>query len=283
MIIRVSFRRPGKLARHLSRGDTNEKVIVRDDLSVGCDFEISAALNDFAALGSGVHDEKSLIHFVVSPSIDLSAYQERQTIDEIRKAYVISADQPALVVQHYKPGDYDRPPHYHIVFPRRKISSGLVIRDSFFKSKNDRLSVHLDAAFDAPEIIPIVHKGSAERWLERNEYQLFQKIEGRGGIQRPEQKIPDTLTAAERKRAAAAGVNIADFSSRVFSACDKKAPNDLDWTAAGLRLARGDKCVMVVDMASGHCAALSRTMNVEAKRRGMKTRWKDLRRSIFFE
>ena len=277
MIIHSAFRRPGKLGRHLARGDTNELVTIRDDLSFGCELEIQAAIEDFAALGSDIITEKSLVHFFISPSVRLSDSQMRRCLDEIRRAYSISSTQPMLVIEHEKPGETGRPSHLHAVCPRRRLESGTLIRDSWYKILNDRLAVQLDAEFGA-DIVPITHRASVERWMETNAPQTLETIEARGGLQTPTSKLMDRPTAAEKQRAGDLGVDISDFAKRALAAFDaaKGTPAEMDWFTAGFRLAAGDHCVMVVDISSGHIAALNRTLNCAAKRAGDSRRWRDV-------
>lgn len=279
MIIRASFRGPGGLAEHLTRVDTNETVRIRDDLSLGCELEVPAALDDFAALGVDIANERSLVHFAISPSLRLTPEQELRTLAEVRRAYEISDEQPVLFLEHDKPGDMDRPPHYHAVFPRRDFRSGRLIRDSFYRQINDRLAVQLDAEFSAPAIVPVVHRKSVETWLAQNAPDTLEQVNARGGVRLPTDR-PQRSTAADKKRAADLGVDLGAFGDRVFDVLESRGRDPMclteaDWISSGLRLARGDKATMVIDLMTGHCASLSRTLNAAAKRRGLSRRWRE--------
>jgi hypothetical protein len=274
MIIRTSFRAPGGLGAHLERGDTNERVELCVDLCQGCELDIRVAINEFAALGTDIDTSKSLIHFVVSPDVALLAEQEKTTVGVLLRAYDISNDQPMLVVKHAKPGEFGRPPHYHIIIPRRDFLSGKLIRDSYYKLKNDRVAVQLDAAF-SNSVVPVVHKRAVENWFKNNDPAILENISRLGGIVTPSRPTP-TATALEKQRAADDGVDLENFWFRVFAVANgKRTPNRLAWAAAGLRLARGDKAVMIVDLATGHCSTLVRALNAGAKRTGDPQRWRE--------
>ena len=272
MIIRSTFRGPGGLAAHLSRADTNESVRVRDDLSRGCELSISAAIDDFAALGD-VDD--CILHVSVSPSVPLTDAQAARAIDVIQEAYEISAGQPILVIEHVKPGETRRPQHFHAAIPRRDIITGKLIRDAFRLTKNDRAAAQLDAEFGAP-IVPVVHAAAVESWLSENAPATLEIINAAGGLQAPE-RSRDRETGANKRRAADAGVDLVDFGERALNIFDKSGgkPSETHWFIAGLRLARGDKCTMLVDVETGYASALDRTLNVAARRRGDARRWSD--------
>jgi hypothetical protein len=182
-----------------------------------------------------------------------------------------------LVVKHAKPGEKGRPSHLHIVFPRRDVATGRLIRDSYHKTKNDRLAVQLDAEFEAGTIVPIVHAQSVDRWLATNDPATLVMIEAAGGLKKPDRKPQDTPTASEKRRAGGSGIDLGDFAKRVLGAFDaaKGSPNETDWFASGLRLARGKKNVMVLDLATGFCGPLYRNLNAAAKRHSDARRWND--------
>ena len=51
-MLNTSFRDPGGLSAHLKRTDTNEMVVLREDLCASCVLSIDDAIADFAAIGA---------------------------------------------------------------------------------------------------------------------------------------------------------------------------------------------------------------------------------------
>lgn len=263
MIVNTSFRAPGGLARHLLRVDTNEAVRIRDDLSVGCALDVVDAVGDFAVLGRIRGVEKGLIHVSLSPERPLTPQQERQMIAHLRSVYAIPDDHPALVVAHEKPGETARPTHYHVVMPRLR-TDGRRISDSYYKIRNERLSLELELEF-AHSLTPGPNIAAVRRVLDVERPDIRAAIADLG----PPPRGAAKTTVADKNAAVDAGLDIAAFDARVLDAwCAGTIPDADRLRTRGLALARGDKVVMVVDLTTGYSAPLRRLVNREAKRRG---------------
>ena len=262
MIVNASFRAPGGLARHLLRVDTNEAVRVRHDLSIGCALDVTDAVADFAVLGRIRSVEKCLIHVSLSPEKSLTPQQERRMIAHLRRVYDVPSDHPALVVAHEKPGETARPTHYHVVMPRVRVD-GRRISDSFYRIKNERLSLELELEFAHP-LTPGPNIGAVRRVLDVERPDMRAMI---ADLARPAYGAART-TVADKSAAFDVGLDLAAFDARVLAAWCAGTIHDADrLRARGLALARGDRALMVVDLTTGYSAPLRRLVNREAKRR----------------
>lgn len=267
MIVNTTFRGPGGLARHLQRVDTNEAVHVRDDLSTGCALDVADAVADFAVLGRVRGVERSLIHISLSPERSLTPQQERRMIAHLRAVYDAPADHPALVVAHTKPGETDRPTHYHVVMPRMR-ADGRRISDAYYKLKNERLSLELEFDFGHP-LTPGPNIAAARRALDVERPDMHSAI---AGLKRPAPNVAKT-TVADKSAAVDVGLDLAAFDARAFKAWRMGAVADAEKLRTyGLALMRGDKVVMIVDVTTGYSAPFRRLVNREAKRQGDPSR-----------
>jgi hypothetical protein len=274
MNLNSSFREPGGLATHILHGPANEEIAQRSDLSVGSSLDVRLDVELFAALGHSRGIKKSLIHMMVSPSIALTADQERATIEKVRAIYNIPADHPVVVVQHTKPGAYDRPAHYHLVFPRVDQHTGRCISDKFSRVKNERISRELEIDFDHPQVVGKFNK-SIHRALETERPDIAERVD-------PNARPPNKAAAQgvdEKQHAASKGADIAAFDREVLDAWTRGKGNAIviakALAAKSISLAEGDKTVMVVDQVTGFSSPLGRVINRETKRRGDALRVKD--------
>ena len=263
MIGVAAVRGPGGLTRHLHRTDTNEEVIVRDDLSNDCALETEEAVADFAALGAAQNIEKCLLHVAMSPALPLTPEQERRMIALIREVYGISADQPCHVLQHIKPGPTARPSHYHLVVPRYDNARKKQIASSYTHIKNERVSLQLEVEFGHP-LVPGPHLDAVRETLSKGRPDIAVKLEGLVAPSRTN----DALKVGDLAKAHDHDLDLFDFRARLLKAwmADRLSPTSL--ARAKARLAHGDKALMVVDLETGSSHSLVRLLNSASKSMG---------------
>ena len=269
MIGVAAVRGPGGLTRHLHRTDTNEEVIVRDDLSNDCALETEAAIADFAALGAAQNIEKCLLHVAMSPALPLTPEQERRMIALIREVYGISVDQPCHVLQHIKPGPTARPSHYHLVVPRYDNARKKQIASSYTHIKNERVSLQLEVEFGHP-LVPGPHLDAVRETLSKERPDIAVKLEGLTAPSRTN----DALKVGDLAKAHDHDLDLFDFRARLLKAwmADRLGPTSL--ARAKARLAHGDKALMVVDLETGSSHSLVRLLNSASKAMGQPLRLK---------
>jgi len=269
MIAAAAVRAPGGLVRHLQRTDTNEQVIERADLSVGCAIETEEAIADFAAIGAAQHVEKSLLHIAISPALPLTLSQERRMIALVREVYGIPAAHPSHVVQHIKPGPTVRPSHYHLVFPRYDSDRGKLISSSFTHIKNERASLQLELEFGHP-LVPGPHLDTVRDTLAKERPDLAARLDGLS----PPTRKNDALKVGDIAKANDHDLDLTDFQVRILAAwtADRLTPTSL--SRARARLAHGTKALMVVDLDTGSSHSLVRLLNSASKAAGQPLRLK---------
>ncbi|MCW2275312.1 hypothetical protein GJ654_12445 [Rhodoblastus acidophilus] len=269
MIVNATIRGPGGLARHLERVDTNERVRTREDLSFDCAFDTTEAIADFAAMGLAQKIEKSLVHISVSPALPLTLSQEKRMIELIREVYGVSSGQPCHVKEHFKPGETGRPGHIHVIFPRYDHGRGGLIPSSFIKIKNERISTQAELEFGHP-VVPGPHIASVRKSLERERPDLARLI---SALTAPE-RINDQLKVSDKAQAHDHDLDLAEFGDRVLKAWRADGLGARSLAEARLRLAHGDKAVMVVDLDTGSSHSLVRILNAASKKSGAPLRLK---------
>lgn len=263
MIVNCTFRGPGGLAAHLQRTDTNESVCIRDDLSCGCALDIDDAVADFAAIGEACGAQKSLIHFSISPTRPLTGEQERQMAARIRSVYAIPDDHPVLVVMHHKPGETDRPAHYHLVFPRAVVARKQ-IKSGHSHIKNERVSLELEFDFNHP-LVPGPNIDAVRNTLRNDRPDMTAAFKD---LEAPPRKN-NRATVGDKNFAVESGVEILDFDRRVYDAWLSGAFADREQLAGcRLSIAHGRTCAMVIDTDTGYSQSLQRVINRESKRQG---------------
>jgi hypothetical protein len=164
---------------------------------------------------------------------------------------------------HFKPGETGRPRHYHLVFPRTK-SSGAVVKDSFFKVKNERISLELEYDFGHP-LRPGPNIVAVREFLNIARPDMAAAI---ADLQPPPKKNEHT-TAADKNFAHDCHVELEDFDARVLDAWRSDAfRNPAAFARFGLTVAGGDKAVMIVDLMTGFSQSLCRVVNRRSKKLG---------------
>ena len=270
MMINAAFREAGGLADHLQRTDTNETVVLRDDLSFACALSIRDAIADFAAIGAATGANSSLIHISISPAKALNSEQEARMLALIASVYGIPHEHPRLVVMHAKPGATARPAHYHLVVPRVK-SNGYLIKDGFYKTKNERISLELEFDF-GHDLVPGPNIGTVRERLRSERPDMIAAIEHLS----PPEKNNDQTTVTDKNFANQHGTDLPEFDARVFAAWQAGAfengPSAL--VPFKITIAQGKSAVMVVDAVTGLGQSLQRVVNRESKRQGTALRLK---------
>ena len=264
MIINASFRSKLGLAAHVQRVDTNERVVLRDDLSTGCALSIDEAIADFAAIGAAAGASAPLIHMSVSPSLPLSAKQELSMLGLIARTYGIPDDHPMLVITHVKPGATGRPDHYHVIVPRAKMD-GCLIKDAFYKIKNERISLELEFDFGHP-LTPGPNIGAVRERLHAERPDMYEALDD---LAAPKRENAHS-TVVDRNFAHQHGADLGEFDERVFAAwkAGAFAKGSSALEPYKILVASGDKALMVVDAVNGFAQSLQRVVNRESKRQG---------------
>lgn len=268
MIVRSAFRGAGGLTRHLMRVDTNERVIFRDDLSTWPVIDrsgLSDAIDAFHAIGNVRGTTKTLIHIAVSPSEALSMGDLNILLGHVRNVYGIAVDHPMVAIEHRKPGETNRPSHFHFVL-QRAVEGGSLISDKMSRRKNERLS--LEVAHDLGHVLvagPHLESCRARLAAERPDM-----ISALTALRLPARA--QSTTALEKLIASDIGIDLATIDRKVFDAFHQGAQHALE--RRGFLLATGDKGVMVVHAPSGFAQSLNRVLNRESKRRGANQKYR---------
>ncbi len=125
MIARSRWRRIPGLAEHLQRTDTNEQVVLRDDLARGVPADLDGALHLCAAIArTNLRTTRDVIHIKVSPGRPMPADGIERVLARIEFEHAIPDTVPRIVVQHTKG---QRPDHFHIVYAVVDPASGRAI------------------------------------------------------------------------------------------------------------------------------------------------------------
>jgi hypothetical protein len=116
----------GRLAVHLTRTDTNERVEVRDIRGVTAE-DLRGALLEMEAVGAGVRAKQIFYHGSINPEPGewMTEEQRAYAIDRLEKEMGLTG-QPRIVVVHEKK---DRE-HTHIVWSRIDLDRMAVVSDS---------------------------------------------------------------------------------------------------------------------------------------------------------
>ncbi|GER06695.1 hypothetical protein GCM10007972_13000 [Iodidimonas muriae] len=153
MIIKGGSRAaPRSLAKHLMRGDTNERVLVLGYDGVAIE-DLNAALADMQALASGTRGKKGLYHANIDPHTDYKMTPEQwdRCVAVLEKELGLEG-QPRVVVLHEKKGRE----HIHVVWARTDIDTMTLRSDSNNYLAHERASHQLEAEF-GHEHVPGAH------------------------------------------------------------------------------------------------------------------------------
>lgn len=152
MIIKGSSRKgPVRLARHLLRADTNERVHILELQSPH--DELVEAFRDWQVLTDGTRGELGLYHAQINPDAryGMTPEQWERTIAVLEKELGFEG-QPRAVVMHEKHGRA----HLHVVWARTDIETMTLRSDGLNYAAHERASLQLEKEF-GHEITPGKH------------------------------------------------------------------------------------------------------------------------------
>lgn len=144
MIINGGSRTNGAFfAKHLMRGDTNERVEVCEIRGV-CADNIRDALREMEAVASGTPIKNYFYHANINPreTEHLTPEQWLEAVDTLERNLGLTG-QPRFVVEHEKDGRA----HRHVVWSRVDLESMHSISDSLNYAAHERTSRELEMAF----------------------------------------------------------------------------------------------------------------------------------------
>jgi Relaxase/Mobilisation nuclease domain len=228
-----------RLAAHLMRADTNERVEIRELRGVAA-RDLRGALLDIEAVGVGVTGERIFYHASINPEQPISAEQWARAIDRLEQELGLT-DQPRVVVAHCKDGR----DHCHIVWSRIDLDRMALIPDNHNFRKHEIVARELEREFG------------------------HQKVQGahidRDGKERPER----TLSHAEMLQADRTGVSAREVKEQITqlwqsTETGKDFANALEQN--GFVLARGDRRdFVVIDRNGGTHSLVRRIEGATAK------------------
>lgn len=265
MIIRSEFIRLSGQAAHLTRTDTNRTVAIRIDLARDAPDDLLDMTRFFAAIArSNPRTERDLVHVKISPAHPLTDAQLVRALEVLEEEFCIAPSTPRGVVEHDKG---DRPRHFHVLYPIVDPATGRAIRSEANYVKDELVSRRLEIAFGEP-IVP------GPRMAE-----VVEELGRRG--QTAEAEALKRYTAVRsgtrfghgmRQQAERLGVDLPAFAEKVFE-CWTRAAGSGQAFADGLaqcemRLAAGNKAVLVLHDATGFSAPLARVLRQTTKARG---------------
>jgi ATP-dependent exoDNAse (exonuclease V) alpha subunit len=144
MIVRGGSRAgPVRLAMHLQRADTNERVVVEELRGVAA-RTLTEALREMHALGGGAKSSKTLYHASINVRVTDTMTPERwqKAVDDLERELGLSG-QPRVVVRHVKEGRE----HTHVVWSRIDLERNRAISDSHNYRYHERVSRRLEIEF----------------------------------------------------------------------------------------------------------------------------------------
>ena len=150
MYIETIPRKLGGLGRHLmdtGRG-SNERVVVRDDLSRDVPADVVLALRLLAAPARRIRRMKrDVVHIVISPERRLSADEIEHVLRTIETEYGIPEGSARLVVEHQKG---ERAHHFHVVFSMASEADGKALRFVRSGDRDEMLARRLELELGEP-------------------------------------------------------------------------------------------------------------------------------------
>ena len=223
-----------RLAAHLERTDTNERMEVLELRGVAAD-DLRGALREMEAVASGCPNcQKPFYHASINTRADehLTPQQREQAIDRLEKELGLTG-QPRAVVAHVKEGRE----HCHIVWSRIDLETMRTISDSHNYRKHEIVARELERAFG--------HERVQGAHIERD------------GKPRPER----TPSHAEMQQAERTKIT-PEAARKHLTALWRGAENGKEFEAAlsesGWLLARGDRRDFVVIDPKGGTHSLAR-------------------------
>jgi hypothetical protein len=239
-----------RLAVHLTRTDTNERVAVRELRGVAAE-DLRGALLEMEAVASGSRATKPFYHASISTRADerLTDDQRNHAIDTLEARLGLTG-QPRVVVVHEKEGRE----HCHIVWSRIDLETMRTISDSHNFRKHEEVARALEREFG--------HERVQGAHIERD------------GKERPKR----TPSHAEMLQAERTGLTPKEVKAQVTELW-RSTEGGQDFAEAlwraGYVLARGDRRDYVVIDPSGGTHSLARRVE-GAKAKDIRARMADL-------
>jgi hypothetical protein len=236
-----------RLAKHLERTDTNERMEVKELRGVAAQ-DLRGALAEMEAVASACPNcQKPFYHASINTRADelLTDAQRTQAIDRLEKELGMTG-QPRAVVVHEKEGRE----HCHIVWTRIDIEKMRTVSDSFNYRKHELVARELEREFG--------HERVQGAHIERE------------GIERPER----TPSHRELLQAARTGISpqaAQEHVTKIWQRADSGAAFAKGLEESGWILARGDRRDFVVIDPKGGTHSLARRIE-GAKVRDVRAR-----------
>lgn len=273
MIVKTDFTRGDGLARHLSRSDTNTRVVIREDLSQGVPLDLALAvplLGGFAA--TNPRAVRRVIHAKCSPGEEHDG-ASRLVLNLLLERYGISPTAPRIGVQHTKPSadGTPRPDHFHFVFPLVDIETGKAIRSHDAQLK-DEIVARLAELELGEAITPGVRHNEVVRQLDmEGKAEIAQELGRHAAVRGGERMTTGTRRALQR-----AGHDADAAASRLFEIWHAARGDVIAFVAAagqaGFEIRAGESVVLAVHVESSVPIPLRRALNQASKAAGAALR-----------
>lgn len=251
MVIKGSARGGAvKLAAHLQRTDTNEKMRVVEMRDVAAE-DLRGALIEMDALGCALRTQRTLYHASINTRADeaMTPEQWRRAVDRLEQELDLTG-QPRVIVEHQKEGRE----HVHIVWARTDLEHMRAIRCDHNYRKHETVARELEQEFGHER----VQGAHAER----------------DGVERPER----TPSHAEMQQAERTGLTPREAKEQLTELWNRTDSGQAFAAAldeAGWILARGDKRDFVVLDPAAEVHSLTRRID-GAKAKDVRARMADL-------
>ncbi len=235
MIIKGASRAaPAKLAKHLEREDTNERVEALEFRDVPLE-DLEHALRHMQMLTAGTRGYKGLYHANIDPHADYPMTREQwERCADVLEQELGFEGQPRVIVLHKKEGRE----HIHVVWARTDVETMTLRSDAFTYGKHERASARLEEEFG--------HEHVPGKWYKRDMEQELPMAElNHAEWQQMERS---QLDPRERKAEITGLYERADNGQAFQNALED----------AGYLLARGDRRAIVVVDIAGEVHSLNR-------------------------
>src|SRR5208283_1289141 len=246
----------GRLAEHLGRTDTNERMEVVELRDVAAD-DLRGALHEMEALASACPNcQKPFYHASINTRADehLTPEQRMAAIDRLEEKLGLTG-QPRAVVAHIKEGrDGDLREHYHIVWSRIDLDRMRVISDSHNYRTHELVARHLEREFG--------HARVQGAHVERD------------GQARPE-RTPSHKEMQQGERTGISPQQAKELMTELWRATDNGQAFQAALEEKGWMLARGDRRDFVAVDPQGGTHSLARRIE-GAKAKDVRERLADL-------
>ncbi len=235
MIIKGASRAaPAKLAKHLEREDTNERVEALEFRDVPLE-NLEHALRHMQMLTAGTRGYKGLYHANIDPHADYPMTREQwERCADVLEQELGFEGQPRVVVLHKKEGRE----HIHVVWARTDVETMTLRSDAFTYGKHERASARLEEEFG--------HEHVPGKWYKRDMDKELPMAE----LDHTEwQQMERSKLDPRERKAEITGLYERADNGRAFH-------NALE--DAGYLLARGDRRAIVVVDIAGEVHSLNR-------------------------